>query len=386
MFHVASEEDIKAGKTTDVYFINTKRVLEEKGISKHVVAEVTASSLPANYAWGVLAGIEEAARLLEGYNLDVYAMPEGSIFYPLEPVMRIEGDYKEFAVLETPLLGLLCQASGIATKAARFRKLAGDKILLSFGVRRMHPAIAPMIDRAAYIGGCDGFSGIAAEKIIGEKARGTMPHALIITVGDQVKAWHYFDEVVEKDVPRIALVDTYCDEKQEAVLAAEAIENLYGVRLDTPSSRRGNMKRILEEVRWELNVRGYKHVKIFISGGVREENIRELSLADGFGVGTSISAAATIDFALDIVEVNGKPAAKRGKFSIAKAVLRCPRCLHGKRMPAREVKEHTCERCGSTMENMLRPLIRQGKLVAELPPAKEIRDYVLQQLEKVEGI
>jgi len=123
-----------------------------------------------------------------------------------------------------------------------------------------------------------------------------MPHALIITVGDQVKAWRYFNEVVEKDVPRIALVDTYCDEKQEAVLAAEAIENLYGVRLDTPSSRRGNMKRILEEVRWELDVRGYKHVKIFISGGVKEENIRELSLADGFGVGTSISAAATIDF------------------------------------------------------------------------------------------
>ncbi|NOZ59272.1 MAG: nicotinate phosphoribosyltransferase [Euryarchaeota archaeon] len=384
MFHVASEEDIKAGKTTDVYFINTKRVLEEKGISRHVVAEVTAGSLPRGYAWGVLAGIEEAARLLEGYNIDVYAMPEGSIFYPMEPVMRIEGDYKEFAVLETPLLGLLCQASGIATKAARFRKLAGDKLLLSFGIRRMHPAIAPMIDRAAYIGGCDGFSGVAAEKITGEKARGTMPHALIITVGDQATAWRYFDEVVSKDAPRIALVDTYCDEKQEAVLAAQTIKNLYGVRLDTPSSRRGNMRRILEEVRWELDLRGYKDVKIFVSGGVREENIPELSLADGFGVGTSISAAATIDFALDIVEVENKPAAKRGKLSGAKAVLRCGECLHSKRVPLRETRQERCERCGSPMREMLQPLIKGGELVAELPPAGKIREYVLEQLKKVE--
>jgi nicotinate phosphoribosyltransferase len=384
MFHVAGEEDIKAGKTTDVYFINTKRVLEEKGITRHVVAEITASSLPGGYSWGVLAGIEEAAHLLEGYNLDVYAMPEGSIFYPLEPVMRIEGDYKEFAVLETPLLGLLCQASGIATKAARFRKLAGDKLLLSFGIRRMHPAIAPMIDRAAYIGGCDGFSGVAAEKITGEKARGTMPHALIITVGDQAKAWRYFDEVVSKDTPRIALVDTYCDEKQEAVLAAQTIKNLYGVRLDTPSSRRGNMRRILEEVRWELDLRGYKHVKIFVSGGVKEENIPELSLADGFGVGTSISAASTIDFALDIVEVEHKPAAKRGKFSGAKSVLRCGECLHSKRVPLKEARQENCERCGSPMREMLQPLIRGGELVAELPPAGKIREYVLSQLEKVE--
>ena len=384
MFHVAGEEEIKSGRTTDVYFVNTRHVLEEKGISRRVVAEVTASSLPGGYGWGVLAGIEEAAHLLEGYDIDVYAMPEGSIFYPLEPVMRIEGDYKEFATLETPLLGLMCQASGIATKAARFRKLAGDKLLLSFGIRRMHPAIAPMIDRAAYIGGCDGFSGIAAERLIGKRASGTMPHALIITVGDQVRAWRYFDEVVDKAMPRIALVDTYCDEKQEAIMAAEAVENLYGVRLDTPGSRRGNMARILEEVRWELDIRGYKHVKIFVSGGIKEENIRELALADGFGVGTGISAATTIDFALDIVEVEGRPAAKRGKFGAAKAVLRCSGCMHGKRVPVREAREERCERCGTRMQNLLRPLIRQGRLVAKLPPAEEIREYVLQQLEKVE--
>ena len=380
MFHVAGEEDIKAGRTTDVYFLNTVRVLREKGIRRRVVAEVSTSTM--RYPWGVLAGVEEVAHLLEGYPVDVDAMPEGSIFYPGEPVMRISGEYTEFAVLETPLLGMLCQASGIATKAARFRLAAGKRLLLSFGIRRLHPAIAPMIDRSAYIGGCDGFSGVAAEALTGERARGTMPHALVIVVGDQTLAWRYFDEVVPEDVPRVALVDTYCDEKWEAVRAAESVERLHAVRLDTPSSRRGDFARIVEEVRWELDVRGYRKVKIFVSGGIDEEDVRRLRLVDGFGVGTSISSAPPIDFALDIVEVEGRPAAKRGKRSMAKSVLRC-RCMRSMVVPAGERRR--CERCGEEMEELLQPLIRKGRLVRRLPDAREIREYVLEQLEAMRG-
>ncbi len=95
------------------------------------------------------------------------------------------------------------------------------------------------------------------------------PHALVLVVGDQVKAWRYFDEVIEPEVPRTALVDTLCDEKFEALMAVEALgERLNAIRLDTPSSRRGNFRRIVEEVRWELDLRGgYEHVKIFLSGG-----------------------------------------------------------------------------------------------------------------------
>ncbi|MDP6459245.1 MAG: nicotinate phosphoribosyltransferase, partial [Candidatus Hydrothermarchaeota archaeon] len=323
MFHVASADEIKEGRTTDIYFTRAKEVLEKKGIKKRVVAEVITSSLPKGYPWGVLGGIEEVAGLFEGSNVDVYTMPEGSIFHPWEPVVRLEGEYTLFAELETPLLGLLCQASGIATKAARLKKAAGDKSLLSFGVRRMHPAISPMTDRAAYIGGVDGFSGVAAEKLIGKGASGTMPHALIIAVGDQVKAWRLYDEVIDKAVPRIALVDTYYDEKAEAIMAAEAVKGLYGVRLDTPGSRRGDMKRIVEEVRWELDIRGYKDVKILVSGGVDEDDIRELNKVDGFGIGTSISNAKTIDFAMDIIEMEGKPVAKRGKLGGKKEVYRC---------------------------------------------------------------
>ncbi|MFQ5888378.1 MAG: nicotinate phosphoribosyltransferase, partial [Candidatus Hydrothermarchaeales archaeon] len=88
MFHLASEKEIKEGRTTDVYFVRAKEVLLKKGIEKKVVAEVTASSLPDDYRWGVLAGVEEIAQLFEGYPVDLYSMLEGSIFYPNEPVIR----------------------------------------------------------------------------------------------------------------------------------------------------------------------------------------------------------------------------------------------------------------------------------------------------------
>ncbi len=142
-----------------------------------------------------------------------------------------------------------------------------------------------------------------------------MPHSLMIVFGDQAEAWRAYDEVMGPGVPRIALVDTYYDEKTEAVMAAETLgEALDGVRLDTPGSRRGDFPKIVEEVRWELDLRGFQHVKIFVSGGLNEETVGELSAAgaDAFGVGTYVSGAPTVDFALDIVEVEGRPAAKRG--------------------------------------------------------------------------
>ncbi len=382
MFHTASEDEIKKGRTTDIYFSRAKEILEKKGIRREVVAECTVSSLPEGYQWGIFAGAEEVAHLFEGYDADVYSLPEGSIFYPREPVIRIEGDYKEFCELETPLLGLICQASGIATKAARLKKVAGERTILSFGVRRMHPAIAPMIDRAAYIGGVDGFSCVAAEGLLGKKASGTMPHALIIAMGDQVEAWKAFDEVIAKDVPRVALIDTYYDEKAEAIMAAETIEDLWGVRLDTPGSRRGDIKAIVDEVRWELDIRGFKDVKIVVSGGVDEEDIPELDKVDAFGIGTSISNARTINFAMDIVEMEGKPVAKRGKYGGKKEVLRCPECLAGKRVygGGRRVK---CHVCGGVMESLLAPLVQKGKIIGEEKEADGIREFVLKQLQKI---
>lgn len=381
-FYIAHEEDIRAGKTTDVYFIRTKRILEEKGIKKSVLADVTTTSLPHGWKWGVLAGVEEVAKLLEGLPVNVYAMREGTIFHPYEPVLQIEGYYDEFGIYETALLGMLSQASGIATAALRTKIAAKFKPVYSFGIRHMHPAIAPMIDRSAFIGGCDGVSGVLGAEMIGEKPVGTMPHALILTIGDQVKAWKYYDEVMPPEVPRTALIDTLCDEKFEALMAAEALgEKLNAVRLDTPSSRRGNFRKIVEEVRWELDLRGYNHVKIFLSGGLDEESLKELAdVADAFGVGGSIASAKPVDFSLDIVEVEGRPITKRGKLSGRKQVYRCENG-HYHRVPA-EKKLDKCPVCGAKVEPLLKPLIENGEMVAELPKAREIREYVLEQAKK----
>ncbi|NJE76367.1 nicotinate phosphoribosyltransferase [Thermococcus sp. ES12] len=381
-FYIAHEDDIKAGKTTDVYFIRTRKILVEKGIHRKVLADVTTTGLPKGWKWGVLAGIEEVAKLLEGLPVNVYAMREGTIFHPYEPVLQIEGYYEEFGVYETALLGMLSQASGIATAALRVKIAANFKPVYSFGIRHMHPAIAPMIDRSAFIGGCDGVSGVLGAEMMGEKPVGTMPHALILTVGDQVKAWKYFDEVVEPEVPRTALVDTLCDEKFEALMAAEALgERLTAVRLDTPGSRRGNFRRIIEEVRWELDLRGYDWVKIFVSGGLNEDSIREIvDVADAFGVGSAIASAKPVDFSLDIVEVEGKPVTKRGKLSGRKQIYRCENG-HYHRVPA-DKKLEKCPVCGAKVEPLLKPLIENGEIVAELPKAREIREYVLEQAEK----
>jgi nicotinate phosphoribosyltransferase len=392
LFHVATDEEIKRGKTTDVYFSRTKQIIEAKKLDKlRALAEVTPGKLPSEWPWGILCGIEEEARLFEGCPVDVYAMPEGSVFYYTdhrgvrEPVMFIDGPYGEYCVLETPMLGLICQASGAATRAARIKKAAGEKNVVAFGIRRMHPALSPMLDRAAYIGGFDGVSSLKGAETIGEKPMGTMPHALIIVFGDQVKAWKAFDEIISPDVPRVALVDTYFDEKIESIMAAEALKDrLYGVRLDTPGSRKGNFAEIIREVRWELDVRGYQHVKIFVSGGLNEERVRVLGEAgaEAFGVGTSVSNAPTVDFAMDIIELEGKLVAKRGKLGGKKQVWRCPQCLVDTVLPFK-ASQPKCPECRGKTQPMLRPLIEKGKIVAKLPKPREIRQYVLEQIKKL---
>jgi len=379
-FHVATEEEIRAGRVTDVYFERTLAAIEARHADKKVVGEVRTRALPNGWPWGVLAGIEEVAHLLEGLDIRVWALPEGSIFWPGEPVLTIEGPYSLFARYETTFLGMLCQATGIATKAARCRLAAGERILLSFGARRMHPAIAPMIERAGYIGGCDGVSTLVAADVIGIPPTGTMPHALILILGDTLEAARAFDEVVPPEVKRIVLIDTLADEKFETLRVAEGMgDKLYGVRFDTPFSRRGSLRQLMEEVRWELDLRGYEHVKFFASGGLDEERILELNpVCDGYGVGTSLANAPTIDFAFDLVEIEGKPLAKRGKKSGAKFIARCPACgarevIYWQRDPGR------CA-CGHDREVLNRLLIDRGKIVGELPSATQVRSYVLEQL------
>ncbi len=387
-FHVAGDSDILKGRTTDIYFKRAEEVLRKEGKDRElVVAEFTAGSLPQGWGWGVLCGLDEVVGLLEGRAVDLYALPEGSIFRPRShdgvrvPVMVVEGPYGEFCVYETPLLGLICQATAIATKASRVKKAAGELEVVSFGIRRMHPALSPMIDRAAFVGGLDAVSSLTGADAIGESPQGTMPHSLTIVLRSPEAAFKAFDRHLPQEVRRIALVDTYLDEVAESLMACEAVPDLYGVRLDTPSSRKGDFAEIVRQVRWELDVRGYEGVKIYVSGGLDEDNIHELAAAGaaGFGVGTSISNAPTVDFSMDIVEVAGQPAAKRGKYSGRKEVYRCESDLTY--LVGSEATE--CPVCGRKTRPMLEQYLKAGKPVRELPEPDVIRRYVLEQLKRL---
>jgi len=387
MFHVADPKDIKAGKLTDVYFVRTMEILKAKKIDKWVKAEFIAKRFPEDYGWGVLTGIAEGAYLLKDLKVNVRAMKEGTIFRAFEPVMEIEGMYSEFGLFETSLLGLLCQASGVATKAARCKKAAEDRRVVSFGARRIHPVIAPMVERSAFIGGCDGVSVVKNAELIGEEPSGTMPHALILIMGDTVEATKAFDEVIDPKVRRVSLIDTFNDEKVEAIRVAEALgKKLFGIRLDTPSSRRGDFQKIIEEIRWELNLRGFGHVQIFVSGGLDEKRILSLNpVVDAYGVGTSITNARVIDFAMDIIEIDGKPLAKRGKMSGSKSVLRCPKCFQDKMVPFKRgggdpTKGSDRCSCGGRFKELLLPFIQGKKILWDLPTPQTTRKYVLEQL------
>jgi nicotinate phosphoribosyltransferase len=384
-FHIATPEQIKSGQVTDVYFQRTAAILDAKGIDAHVRAEFIAKSLPDGWEWAIFAGLAEAMHLLDGIDVNVRAMQEGTPFRPFEPVIEIEGSYREFGVYETAVLGLICQASGIATRAARCRQAAGpDRKLLSFGARRMHPAIAPMIERAAYIGGCDAVAVVASAELLDTDPVGTIPHALILIVGDTVRATQAFDEVIDQKVPRVALIDTFEDEKFAALQVAEALgARLAAVRLDTPSSRRGDFLQILSEVRWELDLRGYDDVDLFVSGGIDEDAIHELNaVVDGYGVGTWISAAPVVDFSMDIVEIDGTPLAKRGKWSGAKQVLRCQSCLEDDIVPLHKPEDwpQRCLACDGDVEPLLSTRLKSGHPAApQLTPA-EIRSETLARL------
>ncbi len=384
MFLTADPKDILEGKITDVYFERALAILKAKNVNPWVKAEFIAKNLPKNWPWALLTGVGEAMELMQRLPIKVRAMREGTVFHAYEPVMEIEGRYQDFMVYETAILGFLCQASGVSTRAARMKKLAGDRLVMSFGARRMHPILAPMIERNAYVGGCDGVAVVKSGEVIGEDPMGTMPHALVLCMGSTIEAIKAYDEVLDPRLKRVALIDTFLDEKFEVLNVAEALgDRLYAVRFDTPGSRRGNFFRILEEARWELELRGMGHVRFFVSGGIAEEDIPVLNpVVHGYGIGASISNAPIIDFAMDIVEIDGKAAAKRGKWSGSKRVLACGQCGQ-RRIAPNDGREMNACACGGVFTDILVPALDTGKRLSEEDAPARIRDYVMSQVKEL---
>ncbi len=387
LFWLATEKEVRSAETTDAYFLHTKKVLQKNNIDSRVVMEVFARDVPYPDNWGLLTGVYEVAKLLEGLPINVWSFDEGSVFVAdrnsvmYEPLMIIEGKYVDFAEYENPLLGLLSASTSVSTRAAKFRIATGSKLLLSFGTRRVHPALAPMVERACYLTGFDGVSNVLGAKLLKLEPSGTMPHALVQILGSQERAWRLFDETIPKNVPRVALVDTFWDEKAESIKAFEVLgPKLWGVRLDTPASRRGDFAKIAEEVRWELDIRGGKNVKIIASGRLDEETISKLNpIVDGYGVGTAVAYPPVIDLSAKIVEMlegsRREFRAKRGGLGGRKAVYRSTGFQDTVVLEGSPKPNHSTA--------LLKPLLKGGKMVRSFEGVDEIRTRVLVDIEEL---
>ena len=309
--------EVLAGETADVYFLRTREILTREGIDPTVTMEFFPSRS------GTLCGIREALDLLKtvagGAGLRVEAMDEGAPLHPRQVALRISGRYLAFGIYETALLGILSQSTGWATAARACVEAASPIPVYSFGARHVHPRVAPILDYAAIVGGCVSGSTPAGAHLAGRQPVGTMPHALILILGDTVAAAEDFDRLMPPGVPRTVLVDTFHDEAEESVRVAVALgTHLDSVRLDTPVERGGVTPELVREVRARLDLAGHPGVQIFVSGGLTLERLRQFQESGvpiaGFGVGGAISGAPPIDFTADIKAIAGHPIAKRGRI------------------------------------------------------------------------
>src|SRR5918993_1034968 len=312
--------EILSGDSADVYFARAAKILEAEGRDPLVTMEVFTRKD------AVLCGIDEAKNLLAHVLADadpaetcVEALEDGDEIAPKEIVLRIRSHYRRFGLYETAFLGMLAQSTGWATAARECVEVAAPDPIISFGARHIHPDITDVLDYAAIVGGCVGASTPAVARLAGLAPTGTMPHSLVLIIGDTVKAAEAFDRDLEADVPRIVLVDTFKDEAEESLRVAHALgDRLYGIRLDTPSERGRVTPALVLEVRARLDQADFHHVKIVVSGGLNPERMQVFKDAgapvDSYAVGSYISGATPIDFTGDIKEIDGRPIAKRGRI------------------------------------------------------------------------
>jgi nicotinate phosphoribosyltransferase len=337
---------------TDLYQLNMIQAYLDHGQTNTAVFEFFVRKLPTRRGFLVTAGLEQALDFLEGVHFsaeeidwlektgrfgkhlldhlatfrftgDVHAMPEGTIFFPNEPILRVTAPLPEAQLVETRLINILHFQSLIASKAARMMLVAPGKLLVDFGLRRAHGAEAGLLAaRASYIAGFAGTATILAERLYGIPTFGTMAHSFIQAYDVESEAFEDFARSRPKNLT--ILIDTYDTEAaaRKVVALAPRLKasgiTIRSVRLDS-----GDLTALSKIVRHILDDGGLKDVTIFASGGLDEDNIAEMLRSgapiDGFGVGTSLttsSDAPALDCAYKLQEYSGLA---RRKHSAGKA-------------------------------------------------------------------
>lgn len=308
---------VLTGYTADNELHRALTILRNEGINPEVVVEFTAERA------GIFCGISEVktllGRVLPETGREVWALDEGVSLVDGEVALRIRAPYASFGLFETAILGTMASCTGWATAASECVDAGGGIPIIGYGARHIHPEVVGVMDYAAVIGGCASTSSVVGQQLHGLTPSGTMPHSLVLLMGDTVRSIMAFDKHMPPEVPRVALVDTFKDEAEEALDVAKALrERLRGIRLDTPKERGGVTPDLVREIRARLDQGGYNHVDIFVSGGITPDRIRDFVEAQTpvnvFAVGYYIAAARPISFTADIKEIDGRNVAKRGRI------------------------------------------------------------------------
>lgn len=332
--------------TTDLYELNMVQAYLDRGETGQAVFEFFVRRLPARRGFLLAAGLEDALDYIETLRFtpddidwlkgtgrfrdnfldylkdfrftgDVHAIPEGTVCFPNEPLIRITAPLPQAQIVESRLINILHFQTLIASKAARMVLAAPGKILSDFGLRTAHGAEAGLYSaRASYLAGFAGAANVVAGQRYGIPVMGTMAHSYIQVHDDELTAFETFARARPNDV--IFLIDTYDTEAgaRKVVELAPRLKAdgivIRGVRIDS-----GDLVASARKVRGILDAGGLKDVIILVSGGINEDVLqgmmKERAPIDGFGIGVNLDAsidAPSLDCAYKLQEYKGTPKRK----------------------------------------------------------------------------
>ena len=403
---------------TDFYQLTMLQGYFEQGMEETAVFEFFVRNLPPERGFLMAAGLEQALDYLErlrfrpgelewlagggrfskgfidylerfSFTGDVSAMPEGTVFFPHEPILRIVAPLPQAQLVETRLINLLHFQTLIASKAARVVLAAPGKLLIDFGLRRAHGEEAGLLAaRAGYLAGLDGTSTTLAEFLFGIPAYGTMAHSFIQAHDDETEAFEHFARAQPGNV--VLLLDTYDTEAaaEKVVSLAKRLKGagiaVTGVRLDS-----GDLGAHARKVRRILDKGGLREVKILASGNLDEYILRDLleggAPIDGFGVGTRLdtsSDAPYLDCAYKLQEYAGRARRKRSE---GKATWPGRKQVYRRYGPDGWMLEDllTLEEDLQEGEPLMRPVMRGGRRLAPPVPLAESRQRAVAELARL---
>ena len=391
---------------TDRYeFTMLGSALRDGTAERRCVFEVFARRLPDGRRYGVVAG---TARLLEAISQfrfdagtlawlrdtgvvdattadylaeyrfagDVDGYPEGELFFPNSPILTVTGSFAEAVVLETLSLSVLNHDSAVAAAASRMVTAAAGRPIIEMGSRRTHERAAIASSRAAYLAGFATTSNLAASERYGIPTAGTAAHAFTLLHDDERAAFEA--QVAALGPSTTLLVDTY-DITRGIELAVEvAGPQLGGVRIDS-----GDLGVMTRRARQQLDDLGATGTRIVVSGDLDEYSIAALEAVpvDSYGAGTAVvtgSGAPTAGLVYKMVEVDGRPVAKRSEHKQSNGGRKTAMRAHKPTGTAIEeivVSGGTVEP-GENERLLQRAFMRGGEVVDDLPSLDESREHL----------